>query len=80
MVADIVAAALGLAPAESVGEQLPWAFRRVIEVLADRRPLLLVIDDVHWADAPLLDLIEYLVDWCQRPCCSLALPGPTCSR
>jgi tetratricopeptide (TPR) repeat protein len=67
VVADIVAAALGLAAAESVGEQLPWAFRRLLEVLASERPLVLVIDDVHWAEAPLLDLVDYLVDWLRAP-------------
>jgi DNA-binding SARP family transcriptional activator/class 3 adenylate cyclase len=67
VIADIVAAALGLAPAESVGEQLPWAVRQLLEVLADERPLLLFIDDVHWADAPLLDLVDYLVDWLRAP-------------
>ena len=67
IVADIVAAAVGLAPAESVGEQLPWAVRRVLEALARARPLVLVVDDVHWADPPLLDLVEYLVDWLRAP-------------
>jgi DNA-binding SARP family transcriptional activator len=67
VVADIVAAALGLGPAESVGEQVPWAMRRLLEVLAATRPLLVVMDDVHWAEAPLLDLIDYLVDWLRAP-------------
>ncbi len=76
VVADIVAAALGLAPAESVGEQLPWAFRRLLEALAERGPLLLVIDDVHWADLPLSDLIDYLVDWLRAPVMIVCLARP----
>jgi len=67
VVTDIVAAALDLGPAQSVGEQLPWAVRRLLEVLSAKQPLLLVIDDVHWADAPLLDLVDYLVDWLRAP-------------
>ncbi|MGN6869142.1 MAG: BTAD domain-containing putative transcriptional regulator [Solirubrobacteraceae bacterium] len=67
VVADIVAAALGLGTAESVAEQIPWAFRRLLEVLAGARPLILVIDDVHWAETPLLDLVDYLVDWLRAP-------------
>ena len=67
VVTEIVAAALDLGPAESVGEQLPWAVRRLLEVLASQRPLLVVLDDVHWADDALLDLVDYLVDWLRAP-------------
>ncbi|HEY1515074.1 MAG TPA: BTAD domain-containing putative transcriptional regulator, partial [Solirubrobacteraceae bacterium] len=67
VVTDILAAALDLGPAESVGEQLPWAVRRLLEVLAAKRPLLLFIDDVHWADDRLLDLVDYLIDWLRAP-------------
>ncbi|MDX6536431.1 MAG: hypothetical protein QOD37_772, partial [Gaiellales bacterium] len=37
-----------------------WAVRRLVEVLARRRPLVFVLDDLHWAEETLLDLIEYL--------------------
>jgi DNA-binding SARP family transcriptional activator/class 3 adenylate cyclase len=76
VVADIVAAAVGLAPAESVGEQLPWAVRRVLEALARPLPLLLLIDDAHWADPPLLDLVDYLVDWLRAPVLVVCLARP----
>jgi DNA-binding SARP family transcriptional activator len=76
VVADIVAAALGLGPAESVGEQVPWAFRRALEQLAGDSPLLLVLDDVHWADQPLLDLIDYLVDWVRAPVMIVCMARP----
>ncbi|HUA03447.1 MAG TPA: BTAD domain-containing putative transcriptional regulator [Solirubrobacteraceae bacterium] len=76
VVADILAAALGLAPAVSVSEQLPWAVRRLLESLAGERPVILVIDDVHWADAPLLDMIDYLVDWLRAPVVLLCLARP----
>jgi DNA-binding SARP family transcriptional activator len=62
-VADIVAAAVGLDPPGHGGEQVRWAFRRLLEALASRRPVLLVIDDAHWAEPPLLELLEYLIDW-----------------
>jgi class 3 adenylate cyclase/tetratricopeptide (TPR) repeat protein len=39
------------------------AWRRFFEALADRRPLVLIFEDVHWADDGLLDFIEHLVDW-----------------
>lgn len=76
VVADILAAALGLAPAVSVGEQMPWAVRRLLEALASDRPVIVVIDDAHWADQPLLDLIDYLVDWVRAPVLLLCLARP----
>jgi DNA-binding SARP family transcriptional activator len=43
--------------------ELFWAVRRLFEALARRRPLLIVIEDVHWAEQTLVDLIEYLAAW-----------------
>jgi len=40
---------------------LLFAVRRLIERLAERAPLLLVFEDLHWADDALLDLVDYLV-------------------
>jgi class 3 adenylate cyclase/tetratricopeptide (TPR) repeat protein len=39
------------------------AWRRFFEALAERHPLILVFEDIHWADVGLLDFIEHLVDW-----------------
>ena len=39
------------------------AWRSFLESLADHRPLVLVFEDVHWADDGLLDFIDHLVDW-----------------
>src|SRR4051794_32382210 len=39
------------------------AWRRFVEALAEQRPLVLVFEDLHWADDGLLDFIEHLVDW-----------------
>jgi class 3 adenylate cyclase/tetratricopeptide (TPR) repeat protein len=39
------------------------AWRRFFEGLAERRPLVLVFEDLHWADDNLLDFVDYLVDW-----------------
>ena len=40
-----------------------WAIRRLFEGLARQRPLVVVLEDVHWAEPTLLDLIEYLGAW-----------------
>ena len=34
--------------------------QRLVEILAERGPVVLVIDDIHWAEPTLLDLIEHL--------------------
>jgi class 3 adenylate cyclase/tetratricopeptide (TPR) repeat protein len=39
------------------------AWRRFLEALAAEHPLVLVFDDLHWADEPMLDFMEHLVDW-----------------
>ena len=39
------------------------AWRRFIEATADVRPLVLVFEDLHWADDGLLDFIDHLVEW-----------------
>jgi class 3 adenylate cyclase len=39
------------------------AWRRFLEALAEHRPLVLVFEDLHWADDDLLDFVDYLVDW-----------------
>jgi class 3 adenylate cyclase/tetratricopeptide (TPR) repeat protein len=39
------------------------AWRRFLEGLAEQRPLVLVFEDLHWADETLLDFVDELVDW-----------------
>ena len=39
------------------------AWRRFFEAIADERPLVLVFEDLHWADDILLDFVDYLLDW-----------------
>ena len=39
------------------------AWRRFFESLAEVRPLVLVFEDLHWADDTLLDFVDYLAEW-----------------
>jgi tetratricopeptide (TPR) repeat protein len=43
-------------------EELVWAFRRALEHLAGKGPLVVLVDDIHWAEPTLLDLIESVAD------------------
>jgi DNA-binding SARP family transcriptional activator len=61
--------------ASSVGEQL-LAVRRFFERLADECPLVLVFDDVHWAEPTLLDLVEQLGVRAEGPILTLCLARP----
>lgn len=76
VIADTVAGALGLMPAENVGDQVLWAFRRLLEALPGKKPVLLVLEDMHWAQPPLLGLVDYLVDWLRAPILVACLARP----
>ena len=47
--------------APSLPEETFWAVRRLVKRRSDQ-PLVVVIEDIHWAEETLLDLIEYLVE------------------
>jgi class 3 adenylate cyclase/tetratricopeptide (TPR) repeat protein len=48
--------------ASAAPEELTWAFRRALEHLADERPVVVLVDDIHWAEPALLDLVESVAD------------------
>jgi class 3 adenylate cyclase/tetratricopeptide (TPR) repeat protein len=56
---DELAAAL----ASDNADEIAWAVRKAFERRADERPLALVVEDIHWAEPTLLDLLEHLVEW-----------------
>jgi class 3 adenylate cyclase/tetratricopeptide (TPR) repeat protein len=62
-VADGVGSLIGLAGADSRVEDARIALRRLLESVGRRGPLVVTFDDVHWAEPPLLDLIDDLADW-----------------
>jgi class 3 adenylate cyclase/tetratricopeptide (TPR) repeat protein len=49
------------------------AVRSMVEAMARRRPVILVFEDIHWADAGMLDLIEYLAQWVHGPLMMICL-------
>ena len=52
---------LGTYSAERITQaELHWGIRRVLRLLAAAHPLVLVFEDLHWAEPTLLELIRYL--------------------
>ena len=39
------------------------AWRKFFEAIAEKRPLVLVFEDLQWADGGLLDFVDHLVEW-----------------
>jgi tetratricopeptide (TPR) repeat protein len=62
-----VGAAIGLIDAVFPVEETFWAVARMFEVLAAERPLVVVVDDIHWAEQTFLDLIRSVVDSTEAP-------------
>src|SRR4029077_17134340 len=54
-----VLAAIGRSQESIQTEETFWAARRLLEWAARERPLIIVIDDVHWAEASLLDMLDH---------------------
>jgi tetratricopeptide (TPR) repeat protein len=64
-VADLLALAVGVLEGietERSQQEIAWAAREWAAELADAQPLILVFEDVHWAEEPLLELIEHLAE------------------
>ena len=57
-VAERVGAAIGLIDATFPLHEIYWAARKFFEALAARRPLVALVDDIHWAEAAFLDLLD----------------------
>ena len=59
-VAERVAGALGVVDSTAYPEDTFWAVRELLEAVASERPLVVVLEDVQWAEPTFLELIEYL--------------------
>ena len=60
-IVDRVAAAIGLATSPFPVSELFWGGRRFLEILAADRPVVVVVDDLHWAQPTFLDFLVHLV-------------------
>jgi class 3 adenylate cyclase len=65
-VADLLALATGVlegVESDRSRQEIAWAVREWAERLAGEQPLVLAFEDIHWAEEPLLGLIEHLAIW-----------------
>lgn len=65
-IADLLGLASGVLEAvkgERSQQEIAWAAREWVERMAHDQPLVLVFEDIHWAEDSLLDLIEHLAEW-----------------
>ncbi|HEV3472474.1 MAG TPA: AAA family ATPase, partial [Actinomycetota bacterium] len=62
-ITNLVGEALGLGQRTAGQEEIFWAVRLLFETLASTDPLVIVFDDIHWAEETFLDLLDHLVDW-----------------
>jgi len=61
---------------EQLKDELAFGLRRYFERRAATAPLVLVFEDVHWAEPGLLELIEDLAEWARAPLMILCLARP----
>jgi len=53
--------ATGMSDMPAQAEETSWALRRLFEQLARERPLVVAVEDIHWAEPTLLELLDHLV-------------------
>jgi class 3 adenylate cyclase/tetratricopeptide (TPR) repeat protein len=47
----------------ATADEIAFAVRKLLEEAAAERPLVVVWDDLHWAEPTFLDLVEHIADW-----------------
>src|SRR5262249_1706057 len=66
-VRDRVASAVGLSDAQFSLDEIYWATRSLLEQLARERPVVVQVDDVHWAEDAFLGLLEHVARRARAP-------------
>ncbi len=73
-VGDRLAQFLGVG--EALASEASWAVRRLLEVIAAERPLVVLLEDLHWAEGPMLDLADTVAERIHGPVLFLCLARP----
>jgi len=76
-IAEFLVWAVSATSSPATSGDTQWAVRRLLEALAAKRPLLVVLEDAHWAEPTFLDLVEYVAGWSEgAPIVLLSLARP----
>ncbi len=62
LIVERIAETIGVAEIVAEHKGSLWSVRRLFEELARHQPLVVVFDDIQWAEATFLDLVESLAD------------------
>jgi predicted ATPase/class 3 adenylate cyclase len=63
LITERLAAATGLSDRQAANEEIFWAVRKLLERIAQQRPVVVAFDDLQWAEPTFLDLVDHLADW-----------------
>ena len=76
VVLERLRAATGAIDGGAPSTEVFWAVRRLLERISERRPLLVVFEDLHWAEPTMLDLVEYIAAFARGPLVLLGIARP----
>ncbi len=61
---------------EGTTDEIASRVRALFETLGSERPLVVVLDDIHWAEPAMLDLVEYVAAFLEAPVLILCTARP----
>jgi class 3 adenylate cyclase/tetratricopeptide (TPR) repeat protein len=76
LVAQGITAVVGQSEGAASPEETFWAVRKLFEALARDRPLIVVLEDLEWAEPTFLDLVEYVLGFASAPILLVAVARP----
>ena len=75
-VVERVASVLGLSSNQFPVDETFWGARKLLEGMAARQPVVVVFEDIHWAEMTFLDLIEHVLASAEGPMLLVCLARP----
>jgi class 3 adenylate cyclase/tetratricopeptide (TPR) repeat protein len=76
VVLERLQAVTSAADATAPSTEVFWAVRRLLERRSEQRPLLVTLEDLHWAEPTMLDLVEYIAAFANGPLVLLCIGRP----